>query len=132
MLVQQRQSFKAHWSNLWDLTAGGCVISGESSQIGAGRELNEELGLDVDFSNTPPAFTVTFNGGFDDYYILERDLDISQLRLQRSEVQAVKWSSLEEVLTMQERGEFIPYQKGFLEFLFYREKRNGTLVSIYK
>ena len=132
MLIQQRQPFKAHWPNMWDLTAGGCVVSGESSQLGARRELGEELGLDVDFSRTPPAFTVTFNGGFDDYYILERDLDISQLRLQPEEVQSVKWASLGDVLTTLDSGEFIPYQKAFLEFLFYRKPRNGALVSIYQ
>ena len=132
MLIQQRQPFKANWANMWDLSAGGCVVSGETSQQGAHRELLEELGLDVDFSNTPPAFSVTFHGGFDDYYILRQEPDISQLRLQEQEVQAVKRASLEEVLAMVGRGEFISYQKAFLEFLFYPKERNGALVSIYR
>lgn len=132
MLIQQRQPFKANWANMWDLSAGGCVVSGETSPQGAQRELFEELGLDVDFSQTPPAFSVTFQGGFDDYYILERDLDLKTLRFQPEEVQNAKWASLEEVLAMVDRGEFISYQKAFLEFLFSPKERNGTLVSIYR
>lgn len=131
MLIQQRQPFKACWANMWDLSAGGCVVSGEASQAGAHRELFEELGLDVDFSQTPPAFSVTFQGGFDDYYILQQDLDLSQLQLQQQEVQAVQWAGLDQVLAMVDSGEFISYQKAFLEFLFYRKPRNGALVSIY-
>lgn len=33
MLIQQRQSFKEGWPNLWDLTAGGSAITGDTSQI---------------------------------------------------------------------------------------------------
>ena len=43
MLIQQRQSFKEGWPNLWDVTAGGSVLSGESSNQAASRELFEEL-----------------------------------------------------------------------------------------
>lgn len=131
MLIQQRQSFKSTWANMWDLTAAGGVISGETTQDAARRELFEELGLDVDFTSQPPAFSSTFPGGFDDFYILEQDLDISTLRCQPEEVQALKWSSLEEVLAMIDSGEFIPYHKGFLQFLFYRQNGHGTLVSLY-
>ena len=28
MLIQQRQSFKDGWPNMWDITVGGSVISG--------------------------------------------------------------------------------------------------------
>lgn len=118
MLIQQRQSFKSGWPNLWDLTLGGCVTMGESSQQAARRELSEELGLDADFSHTAPAFSVTFHGGFDDYYLLQRDVEVSSLRLQYEEVQGAKWATQEEVFAMLDSGEFIPYKRAFLEFLF--------------
>ena len=132
MLIQQRQSFKSGWPNLWDLTLGGCVTMGESSQEAARRELSEELGLDADFTGTPPAFTVTFHGGFDDYYILERDVDVNALRLQYEEVQGAKWAGIEEVFAMLDRSAFIPYKKAFLEFLFSRQKENRERISIYQ
>lgn len=126
MLIQQRQPFKPTWSNMWDLTVGGGVVSGETSQMGAHREVLEEIGLDVDFSNTAPALSVTFPDGFDDYYILERDLDIDSLRFQYEEVQGVKWASMEDIFTMIGSGEFIPYHKAFIQFLFFRQKNWGT------
>ncbi len=62
--------------------------------------------------------TVNFDGGFDDFYILTRDLSLEDLTLQEEEVQAVRWASLEEILDMLDRGTFIPYPESFLRFLF--------------
>ena len=82
MLIQQRQSFKKLWPNKWDISVGGSVISGEKSYQGAERELFEEIGVKYDLSNTRPSFTANFEGGFDDFYILNLDLDIDSLILQ--------------------------------------------------
>ena len=120
MLVQQRQPFKHGWSNLWDLSVGGCVVSGEDSRAGAARETREELGLDMDFSQAAPSFTLYWASGFDDFYLLTVDVDLSALRLQYEEVQAVKWASKEEILAMIDDGSFIPYEKSLIEFLFFR------------
>ena len=54
---------------------GGGVDAGETSRQGAEREFREELGYPLDLSGLRPSVTVNFNGGFDDFYILERDLD---------------------------------------------------------
>ena len=70
MLIQQRQPFKHSWPNMWDISVGGHVISGETSSQGAQREVKEELGIDVDFTDIRPSFTVNFETGFDDYYII--------------------------------------------------------------
>lgn len=66
--------------------------------------------------------TVNFAGGFDDFYILTRDLSPEELTLQQEEVRAVRWASLEDILDMADQGTFIPYPRGFLRFLF--EMRN--------
>ena len=129
MLIQQRQPFKEGWSNLWDITAGGSVICGETSQQGAHRELWEELGLDVDFSSTVPAFTVSFQGGFDDIYILNAEPEIAALRLQEEEVQAAAWADKTQILAMIDRKDFIPYSKAFIEYLFFRRDHSGNFDS---
>lgn len=129
MLIQHRQSFKPTWSGMWDVSVGGAVASGEDSQLGARREVAEEIGLDVDFTGVAPAVSVTFPDGFDDYYILERDLDISQLSFQYEEVQGAKWASKEDIFAMIDSGEFIPYHRSFIEFLFFRHKGMGTRTS---
>ncbi len=118
MLIQQRQKDKNSWANLWDLSVGGHVVSGETSQQGIQRELYEELGLQIDMSNIRPSLTMNFNSGFDDIYIIRRDVDLSELTLQESEVQAVRFASCEEILSMIDGKTFIPYHKNYISLLF--------------
>ncbi|MDE6639116.1 MAG: GNAT family N-acetyltransferase [Acetatifactor sp.] len=120
MLIQQRQPFKEGWNNMWDLTVGGSAVAGDSSSQAAEREVYEELGLKIDLSGVRPDFSVTFPGGFDDYYLIRKDVELSELVLQETEVQRVKWAGKEEVLKMQEEGTFIPYW--FLDRLFDMEQ----------
>lgn len=124
LLIQQRQPWK-NWGNLWDVSVGGSVTAGETSQQGAQRELLEELGLDADFSDLAPALTTTFTGGFDDFFVLKMDTDPAALRLQESEVRAARWAGKEEVLGLLDSGGFIPYHRGLLEYIFFRADHNG-------
>lgn len=124
MLIQKRQPFKHGWPNMWDLTVGGCALAGDSSSQAAEREVYEELGLKIDFSNVSPRFTIHFKEGFDDYYLIQKDIDLSEVVLQEEEVQAVRWADREEILKMQEEGIFIPYW--FLDKLFDLESWYDT------
>ncbi|MDO4567301.1 MAG: NUDIX domain-containing protein [Oscillospiraceae bacterium] len=118
MLIQQRQSFKKGWAGCWDLSVGGGVLAGETSRMAVARELREELGLDLDFSGCRPRLTVNFDHGFDDFYIIERDIDLGQLQLQYEEVQAVKWADRDEIMALIGRGAFIPFLSGMIDLLF--------------
>ena len=118
LLIQQRAAEKFIFPNLWDVSVGGGVDAGETSRQGAEREVREELGVSLDLSGLRPSVTVNFDGGFDDFYILTKDLSLEDLTLQEEEVQAVRWASLEEILAMLDRGTFIPYPESFLRFLF--------------
>lgn len=62
MLVQQRQPFKKVWSNMWDVSVGGSVFAGETSDVAARRELFEELGIDISFEKLRTSLTVNFEG----------------------------------------------------------------------
>ncbi len=124
LLIQQRQPFKEDWSNMWDLTAAGSALAGENSQKAAEREVMEEIGLNIDLSDSRPYFTIHFEEGFDDYYLIEKDIDIRQLKLQEEEVQAVKWVNKEELLEMNKEGIVIPYY--FLDKLFDIRKQRGA------
>ena len=128
MLIQQRQPFKHGWPGMWDVTCGGSAVMGESSRDAAHRELMEEVGIDIDFSDIRPNLTVNFEHGFDDVYIVKKDVDINTLELQYEEVKAVKWASCEEILSMIDSGEFIPYYKSFVSLLFNKRKgENGCI-----
>lgn len=95
---------------------------GDSSQTAAEREVLEEIGLKLDLQGVRPHLTVNFDYGFDDIYLVEQDVDITALTLQESEVQRVKWATMEEIFDLIDRGVFIPYYKSLIQLLF--EKRN--------
>jgi len=118
MLIQQRQPFKDGWPNMWDMTVGGSAVAGDSSQKAAERELLEELGLELDLTDTRPHLTVDYEFGFDDYYLIKKEVDLDKLKLQYEEVQRVKWATKEEIFSLLECGEFIPYYKDLLGLLF--------------
>ena len=129
MLIQQRQPFKEGWSNLWDITVGGSSVLGESSGEAAHRELLEEVGIDApELIDARPVFTYNFREGFDDFYILHRNLNPADLILQPEEVQAVKWASREEIAEKTEAGQFIPYHASLIDFLFWQAAQ-GSLYD---
>lgn len=125
LLIQRRAPQKFIFPNLWDVSVGGGVDAGETSRRGAEREFREELGVPLDLGGLRPSVTVNFDGGFDDFYILTKDLDPEELTLQKEEVHAARWASLEEILDMLKDGTFIPYPEGFLRFLFDMREQFG-------
>ena len=118
LLIQQRTPEKFIWPNLWDLSVGGGVDAGETSRQGAEREFREELGWPLDLGGLRPSVTVNFDGGFDDFFLVQMDLALEDLTLQKEEVRAVRWAALDEILDMLAEGTFIPYPESFLRFLF--------------
>lgn len=127
MLIQQRQSFKKTWANMWDISVGGCSQAGESSRESVHRELLEELGIDYDFSNVRPHLTNNFEHGYDDFYIIHQDLNIEDLKFQYEEVQAAKWATKEEILELLHNKQFIPYFEPSINLLFELKDKRGLL-----
>lgn len=127
MLIQQRQSYKEGWPNLWDISVGGSAVMGDSSQSAAEREVKEELGLTIDLQGIRPHFTNNFDRGFDDFYLVEMDVDIADLKLQEEEVQAAKWATEEEILKLLSQSKFIPYYEELIGFLFSIRKNYGII-----
>ena len=117
MLIQHRQPFKKGWSGLWDISVGGSAISGDDSLMAAHREIKEELGLDLTI-NHRPNFNINFDGGFDDFYLVNWDGDISALNLQYKEVESVKWATRQEILSMIADGTFVPYYPSLINMIF--------------
>ncbi|MBE5813274.1 MAG: NUDIX domain-containing protein [Clostridiales bacterium] len=127
MLIQQRQSFKDGWPNMWDLTCGGSAIKGETSQMAVKRELFEELGIEIDINNIRPNFTVNFDKGFNDIYLINKDIDLTTLKFQYEEVQNAKWASREEIISMILKGEFIPFFPNFINLMFDSRNQYGFI-----
>ncbi|MFQ3544456.1 NUDIX domain-containing protein [Halobacillus rhizosphaerae] len=126
MLIQQRQPDKEDWKNMWDITVGGSAIAGETSQQAAEREVKEELGYTLNLRNCRPSLTANFENGFDDYYLMESDVKISNLPLPTEEVKQVRWSSKDDIVQMISEGIFIPYHASLIELLFDMRKNMGA------
>jgi len=130
MLIQQRQQFKEGWPNMWDITVGGSAIKGDTSQMAVERELLEELGIKINMQNIRPHLTINFDNGFDDVYLIQKDIDIADLTLQYEEVQYVKWASKEEIFSMIDSGEFIPYYQSLIQLFFDIKNQYGCHQTI--
>ncbi len=124
MLCQKRVSSKKVYPNLWDLSCGGCVDAGETSIAGALRETKEELGVDLP-ADVTPSLTVHFNYGFDDVYCVTMDLDADVLNIQAEEVSEVRWFTQEEICRLLDCGNFVPYDKSYIAYLFYCQHHRG-------
>lgn len=116
LLIQQRQVDKIGFSNMWDVSAAGSAIQGETSRQAAEREVAEELGLVIDLAGQRPRLTMNSPEGFDDFWLIYQEVDLAKLSLQTSEVQDARWATEAEVLTLAADGKFIPYL--FLRELF--------------
>lgn len=128
MLIQKRQTTKSKYPNLWDISAGGHALAGESSQEAIERELFEELGYRYDFSEERPYFTINYKKDFGDIYILNIDnIDLSDLKIQVDEVQNVTWATKDEILQLIEENKFIPYCSGYIELLFLQREKRGLI-----
>lgn len=112
VLLQKRSAQKATHPNMWTTATSGHLSAGDSSVEGAIRELGEEIGLEAKESDLQYLFTVKESGinnnqdrkiienEITDVYLIKRDIDISNLKLQEEEVSSVKWFSYKEFKKM--------------------------------
>ena len=126
LLLQQRQKDKEGYPNLWDVSAAGSALAGETSAAAASRELREELGLVHDFTKERPFWTTHFERGFDDWYFIRIEADISDLRLQPEEVQDARWADLAEIERMLDSGEMVPYYRDLVRLWFVMKDHRGS------
>lgn len=128
LLIQQRQFGKRGWAGKWDVTCGGSALAGENSQTAAMRELEEEIGYEINLENIRPDFSLSFDRGFDDWYLVGEEVDLASLTLQVEEVIDVTWATKEDILALLEQDQFVTYTKGFIEFLFDCWKYSGSIT----
>lgn len=88
----------------WECS-GGCAVSGETSREAAVRELYEETGIKAGEDEIALEWTLTTDSMLRDFYILEKDVPLSALRLQSIEVCAAKWVSFDRLCEMASCGQ---------------------------
>jgi len=130
MLIQKRTTTKKVFPGLWDVSVGGGVLEGETSEQAMKREVEEELGVKFDHEYFRPQLTINFRNGFDDYYLIKDfDVELSTLSYQKEEVEKLMWADKETVLKFIENNEFIPYEKEFISVLFELKNLRGALIE---
>ena len=136
VLLQKRSANKKLWPNLWDITAGGHVLAGEFGFQAIIREIKEELGTDIEknditFIGCSTSVNIKndiINKHFNEYYIVNKDIDISNLKLQEEEVSDIKWFDKEDILKRIENDcEGITEKIGCWDYLkkYYEWKENN-------
>ena len=110
-LLSQRHPDK-QYPLRWECT-GGCVLAGEDSLQGALREVNEELGilLEPDGAKLLSHTRRDETQDFYDVWQFQTDIELSGIRMQETEIVAVKLVDREELLAMYHYGELHPLLK---------------------
>ena len=106
VLLQKRSANKRMWPNMWDVTAGGHVLTGEFGFQAIIRECQEELGIELDkrditFLGASISSNIKgdiVNNHFNEYYIANKEIDETKLKLQEEEVSEVKWIDKDEII----------------------------------
>ena len=101
-LIQKTSKEKG---SVW-ATTGGLVSSGYTSDETIVKEIEEELGLVVDFNELKHIETIKRKHAFQDTYYLEKNINIEDLTIQEEEVEFVKWLSIDEIKELINKGEF--------------------------
>ena len=121
ILLQQRSHNKEKNPDLWDISAAGHISAGQDSLSAAAREINEEvsvnLGRHISISDFRYMLScrVEENYGdgmidrqFCDFFVLRQpDLRLDEIKIQASEVQAVKLCTMSELRNLIEKHEII-------------------------
>ena len=106
LLLQKRSLTKETFPGFWDVSVAGHVTAGESILEGAIREVKEEIGLDIQEADLTPLDirknTNRFDNGiidceFQHVFLVKLETPLSQLRIQETEVDAVRLFSFEEL-----------------------------------
>ena len=92
--------------NLWEF-AGGGTLAGETTKQSAVRELKEETGIQSQESELQLFATYQHKNYFLDLFLLNKDVDISDIVLQPEETIDAKWASEETILQMIANEEFV-------------------------
>jgi isopentenyl-diphosphate Delta-isomerase len=125
ILIQRRSPTKENYPNLWDVSVAGHISAGETPVEAALREAQEELGVVLVPAECRYLFTIAEqvalnNGSYLDneyhhVFLVEKDLDVRDLKFSDGEVAEVKFVALEVLQTdlATGPGSFVPHQEEY-------------------
>lgn len=114
ILIQKRADHLQHAPGIWAIT-GGAAIQGEDSIMTACRETKEELGIEISPKGKPTRYKR--KDDFTDIWVVESDVNIKDIVLEKEEVSDVKWVTKEKLKMMIQKGEFHQYNKEYFKLV---------------
>lgn len=106
ILLQKRSNNKKLWPNMWDVTVGGHVCAGEFGRQALIREVKEELGIAINDDDIKYLIGSTsineqgaiINKHYNECYLITKNINISDIKIQKEEVSEVRYFSKDELL----------------------------------
>ena len=129
ILMQHRAPGKKLHPNKWDLSVAAHVLTGEESVGTIVREMNEEIGFQMERKIHARDFRFIASFRQDmvlpdrtechwyDLFVVIKDLDSTQLRFTDSEVDGIKWCNYSEIMQMKDNDELFP-RIGWIPYVF--------------
>ncbi len=102
----QKRSEKKEIDPLFWSVPGGSISTGESSVLGALREVKEEVGIDLFESDLKFIKRMKRENDFCDVWLSKRKIDNDEISFNDSEVAEVKWFSFKEIIEMMDKSKF--------------------------
>lgn len=106
ILLQQRSFQKITYPGMWTSATGGSALMGETSQLAIIRELREELNLTVTRNQLQFVKKCRYVDWIEDWYAVCIDEPLVNMTRQVSEVAAIRWATLSEVVQMKRDNGF--------------------------
>ncbi len=104
ILFQKRALVKSTFPGLWDISVAGHISSGETVEVGAYREVLEEIGLDINIDDLEKIFVFKeshyhesndwYNNEFHHVFLYKFEGSVDELKLQEEEVDEVRFIGL--------------------------------------
>lgn len=131
ILMQQRSFTKDTCPGKWDISAAGHVSAGQTPLEAAVREINEEVGIEIEEKDLDYILTYKKESYvredykdkqiFDCYIAKVEEINMENIILQESEVADAKLVTKEEFKNMVESGNMVKrpeFYKALLDYLF--------------
>lgn len=138
ILLAHRCKEKTFFPNCWDCAFAGHIGAGETSLDSAIREGEEEIGLN--FVEKDFEYLFTFkdkliwqdkcSNEFVDVYLIRKNIQLSNVKLQKEEVDNIKWMKIDEFFSeiLSGKGEYLFHGKE--EYLHLKEHLLKITVEV--
>jgi len=133
ILIQQRSDNKDKNPGMWDISVTGHLSSGQDSLMAATREISEEVSVSLGYSVEVKDFRFMFSyrkeekvsenhydRQFYDFFVLRQNgISAENIKFQTSEVQAIKFVTINELNEMREKKQIVARDEVYNELSNY-------------